>query len=76
MPLRRKVRYVKELEWTHFDKSSLMSVQDLTIVVINTNTAIDIIQNYYTMEFWCAKEKTDQVEFARRIAEASVQYLR
>lgn len=77
MPIRKTVKDRRNMWWTHFDKSRLMSAQHLTIVIINTVLSLTKTTSFTNnVQFWYKKKMTSQMLLAETIAEKVVHFLK
>nr|XP_012214649.1 PREDICTED: aminopeptidase N-like isoform X1 [Linepithema humile] len=62
----------KGMMWTHYNKSSLMSAQNLGFIITTLTHTSTSTEN---IKFWCKKELMSEILFAETIAQKIVHYL-
>nr|XP_012224531.1 PREDICTED: thyrotropin-releasing hormone-degrading ectoenzyme-like isoform X1 [Linepithema humile] len=75
MPIQKQVEDMDNMLWTHFDTSPPMSVESLTIVMTTFNYSAIYLTSIANMKIWCRKEITEQIRYAKTIAQGVVHYL-
>jgi len=61
-----------DMQWINFDKMPLMSADNMMIIITKLVPLSDL---HSTVVFWCRKNETEDVQYAKAITSSVMQYV-